>query len=239
MIPVLLYRDGMLVKGRGFDSWRTIGAALPAVRLYEMRQVDELVFLDIGATPNGKGPDFAQVEVLAEQCFMPLAVGGGVRAVEDIRRLLAVGADKVVVNTHAEPAFVSEAAAKFGSQCIAVSIDARGAEVASRCGTVATGRAPVAWAKALAEAGAGEILLGSVERDGAMGGYDLGLLQAVSAAVDVPVVPVSGAGSYAHMVEAIEAGAHGVGAGAMFCFTDQTPKGAAEYLKARGVEVRL
>ena len=125
VIPVLLYRDGGLVKGRQFDSWRRIGSPMPAVRVHEARQVDELIFLDIGATPNGTPPDFALVEQMANECFMPLTVGGGVRTLDHIRTLLAIGADKVAINTAVmeDPDLIERAALKFGSQCITISID--------------------------------------------------------------------------------------------------------------------
>ncbi|PWC54974.1 imidazole glycerol phosphate synthase cyclase subunit [Azospirillum sp. TSO22-1] len=246
IIPTLLYRENGLVKGRGFDSSRRVGGALQAIKVYNLREVDELVFLDIAATAEGRGPDLALIDELADYCFMPMTVGGGVRGLEDFRALLAVGADKVAVNTAilADPALVEHAAAAFGSQCVVVSIDVRGStpdtwEVHGRNGGQPTGRHPVAWAQQVAGLGAGEILLTSVERDGTMEGYDLALVEAVSAAVGIPVIASGGAGSYADMAAAAKRGAAAVAAAAMFHFTQQTPREAKLHLDAEGIPVRL
>jgi imidazole glycerol-phosphate synthase subunit HisF len=246
-MPTLLFKEVGLVKGVGFDSWRRVGPPMQAVKVYNLRQVDELVFLDIAATPNGALPDFAQVDELADQCFMPMTVGGGVRSVEDIRQLLAVGADKVAINTAAlaAPGLIAKGAAQFGSQCITVSIDAlRHAdgrlEVMACCGREPTGRDPVAWAREAERLGAGEILLGSVDRDGTMGGYDLPLIRAVTATVGIPVIASGGAGSYGHLAQAIvEGGADAVAAASIFHFTEMTPREAKQYLAAQGLPVRL
>lgn len=247
VMPTLLFKEVGLVKGVGYDSWRRVGTAMQTVKVYNMRQVDELVFLDISATPSGNRPDFHQIDELADECFMPMTVGGGIRSVEDMRELLWVGADKVAVNTAAieDPALISQGAEQFGSQCITVSIDAKrhpdgACEVVSHCGKVATGLDPVAWACEAERRGAGEILLGSVDRDGTMSGYDLDLVRAVSRAVGVPVIASGGAGAYEHLAEAIEAGgADAVAAASIFHFTEMTPKGAKQFLGGRGLPVRL
>lgn len=246
IIPTLLYRENGLVKGRGFDSSRRVGGALQAIKVYNLREVDELVFLDIAATAEGRGPDLPLIDELADYCFMPMTVGGGVRGLEDFRALLSVGADKVAVNTAvlADPTLVERAAAAFGSQCVVVSIDVRGSgpadwQVYGRNGGEATGRDPVAWAKQVADLGAGEILLTSVERDGTMEGYDLDLVAAVSAAVGIPVIASGGAGSYADMAAAAQRGASAVAAAAMFHFTQHTPREAKLHLAAEGIPVRL
>jgi cyclase len=245
-MPTLLFKGVGLVKGVGFDSWRRVGAALQSIRVYNLREVDELVFLDIGATPNGARPDFREIDELADNCFMPMTAGGGVRTVEDIRALLAVGADKVAINTGAieTPELVRDGAREFGAQCILVSIDVRTdasgrREVVSRCGQALTGRDPVAWAKEVAALGAGEILLTSVERDGSMTGYDVDLVRDVAAAVEIPVIASGGCGTYQHMADVLSGSrAAAVAAAAMFHFTEQTPREAKAYLAERGFAVR-
>jgi cyclase len=247
IMPTLLFKDVGLVKGVGFDSWRRVGAALQAVRVYNLREVDELVFMDIAATPEGRTPDFRLVDELADSCFMPLTVGGGVRSVDDIHALLAVGADKVSINTAAveTPELIRKAAERFGAQCIVVSIDVRRRgdstpEVVTHCGTHSTGLDPVEWAKRAEALGAGEILLTSVERDGTMQGYDVPLIRDVSAAVSIPVVASGGAGAYEHMAQVLrETEAAAVAAASMFHFTEQTPREAKLYLKDQGFAVRL
>lgn len=247
IIPSLLWNGSALVKGASFDSWRVVGSAIQAVRVFNMRDVDELVLLDIRATREGHAPDIAMVDELADDCCVPLAVGGGVRTIEDVRALLRAGADKVIVNSIAieNPAIVSEIARSFGTQCVVVSIDVRRhadgrSEVYSRAGTVPTGKDPVAHAREMEAAGAGEILFASIERDGTMQGYDVPLLRTVSEAVRIPVIASGGAGTYAHMAEALGDGkASAVAAGAMFQFTEQTPLGAKEYLAKQGFPMRL
>jgi cyclase len=246
IMPTLLFKEVGLVKGIGFDSWRRVGTAMQAVKVYNMRQVDELVFLDIAATPSGARPDFQQIDELADECFMPLTVGGGVRTVEDIRELLWVGADKVAINTAAvaDPGLISDGADMFGSQCITLSIDFRRApdgtaEVVTHCGKQPSGRDPVEWAREAESRGAGEILLGSVERDGTMGGYDIEMIRAVSDAVGIPVIASGGAGSYEHLADAIkEGGADAVAAASIFHFTEMTPREAKRHLGERGIPVR-
>ena len=246
IMPSLLFKDLGLVKGVGFDSWRRVGSAMQAVKVYNMRQVDELVFLDISATGEGRQPYFDAVDELADECFMPLAVGGGVRTVDDVRRLLQVGADKVVVNTAAveNPELVRRIAQRFGSQCVVVSIDYRGvnggAEVYTHAGARATGRRPVEWAREVEALGAGEILLTSIERDGAMCGYDVETARAVSGAVAIPVIASGGASRYEDMRRVIvEAGVPAVAAASIFHVTEQTPLEARQYLRGHGIPVRL
>lgn len=246
IMPTILFKDVGLVKGVGFDSWRRVGTAMQTVKVYNMRQVDELVFLDIAATAAGGRPDFAQIDELADECFMPMTVGGGVRSVEDIRELLWVGADKVSINTAAveDPALIERAAENFGSQCITLSIDVQRAadgtaDVVTHCGKQPTGRDPVAWAREVEKRGAGEILLGSVERDGTMSGYDIEMIRAISDTVGIPVIASGGAGSYDHMAEAIEqGGADAVAAASIFHFTELTPREAKRHLGKRGLPVR-
>ena len=213
-----------------------------------MRGVDELCILDISATKEGRGPDLDMVRELSESCYIPITVGGGIRCLDDIDALLRAGADKVCIGSAAHPmgGLVSESANRFGSQAIVVSIDVRNERIWSNCGATLCGYLthgdllPAPWfAKRCQDEGAGEILLQSIERDGMMQGYDLDLIRSVSSAVSIPVIASGGCGTYAHMLEAFKAGADACAAGAMFAFTDQTPKGAAKYLKANELEVRL
>jgi cyclase len=199
------------------------------------------VLLDIGATPEGRGPDLGLVEELADGCFMPLSVGGGIRSVQDVRDLLKAGADKVVVGTQAvlEPTFIAQVAHKVGRQALVVAIDYRDRLVHTHCGKTATCYHPIWWALRVAARGAGEILLTDMDREGAMQGYDLRTIAEVAAAVQIPVIAHGGAGCYEHMREAIEAGASAVAAGSLFQFEDATPKGAAQYLAWKGIEARL
>lgn len=247
VMPTLLYRDVELVKGVAFDSWRRIGAAMQAIKVYNMREVDELVFLDITATCSGRGPDFELIDDLADECFMPLTVGGGVRVIDDVRRLLKVGADKVALNTAAftDPDLVREIATRFGSQCVVVSIDARRHpngryELYTHSATVATGCDPVAFAERVEALGAGEILLTSIDRDGTMTGYDVELTRRVSETVSIPVIASGGAGSYEHMARVLSEGkASAVAAASIFHFTHLTPLEAKRYLREKGFHVRL
>jgi cyclase len=246
-MPTLLFRDIGLVKGVGFDSWRRTGSALQAIKVYNMREVDELVFLDIRATLEGRPPDFAQVDELADECFMPMTVGGGVSNSDHVGGLLAVGADKVAINTAAllRPQLIQSGALRYGSQCIVVSIDVLRhpdgrTEVMGHCGKTPTGRDPVEWAKEAEAMGAGEILLTSVDRDGTFSGYDVELTRQVVDAVKIPVIASGGCGSYRHMAEVLLDGrAAAVAAASIFHFTEQTPKEAKQYLKGQGFNVRL
>jgi cyclase len=239
---VLLCRGRQLVKGQRFDSWRSVGVAMQAARIHAMRGVDELCILDIGATPEGRGPDFDLVRELSENCFIPLTVGGGVRTVDDVDRLLRAGADKVCMETAAfigaSPWLITNCSQRFGNQAIVVSITHRGGNHSIRCGQINTPTPAVQAANSAAFLGAGEIMLNSIDRDGTMTGYDIDMIRAVSAAVDVPVIACGGCSGYADMLAAVRAGASGVAAGALFQFTDCTPAGAAEYLAQHGVETR-
>ncbi len=245
-MPTLLHKDIGLVKGVSFDSSRRVGTAMQAVKVYNMREVDELVFLDITATNDGRQPDYELIDDIADECFMPLTVGGGVRSIDDVGRLLMVGADKVSINTAVNevPKLVAESAAHYGSQCIVVSIDVRreadgSYQVYTHSGTVATGRDPVNVARDAQAAGAGEVLLTSIDRDGTMDGYDINLVRLVSGAVSIPVIASGGAGNYLHLADALgEGGASAVAAASVFHFTEQTPAGAKVFLAECGYPVR-
>ena len=244
MIPTLLWKDVGLVKGVRFDSWRRVGPVLPAIKVYNARDVDELILLDITASLDGRGPDTQSVTDFAAACSVPFTVGGGIRNADQISDLLRSGADKIAVNTalYEAPEVIDEAARRYGSQCVVASIDATGTggryTCVSRAGTVDTGRAPIEVAREAVDRGAGEILITSVDRDGTMTGYDIELLQQLST-LPVPVIASGGAGSYADMVEAVRAGgASAVAAASMFHFTEQTPAGAKAALHEAGVPVR-
>ena len=247
LMPTLLYKDLGLVKGQQFDSSRRVGSPMQALKVYNMREVDELVFLDITATLQGRSPDFELIDDLADECFMPLAVGGGIRTVDEVHRLLQVGADKVVIGSAAVGGadLLRAVARRFGSQCLVVSIDARHAgdgqyEVFTHAGTRGTGIDPLLLARQAEEMGAGEILLTSIDRDGTMAGYDIALTRRVADAVSIPVIASGGAGTYEHLTEAlVERGASALAASAMFHFTQNTPREAKEYLREAGIPVRL
>ncbi len=247
VMPTLLFKNFGLVKGVRFDSWRPIGSVMQAIKVYNMREVDELVFLDISATSEGRPPDFETVDEIADECFIPLTVGGGVRRIDDVGRLLQVGADKVAINTAAiqTPDLIRLVADKYGSQCVVASIDAKKLpngqyEVCTHSGTQATGKDPVTIAREVEALGAGEILLTSIDRDGTMTGYDVKLIRDVSDAVSVPVIASGGAGNYEHMASAIIQGkASAVAAASIFHFTQQTPLEAKRFLRDRGINVRL
>jgi cyclase len=245
VIPTLLWKQFGLVKGVGFDSWRRVGPVLPAIKVYNKREVDELVLMDIIAHQSEEDLDFESIDEFGQDCFVPLTVGGGITNIQQVQRLLRAGADKVAINTAAymRPELVSEIARRHGSQCVVASIDARASGEGWLCfshaGKKATGREAAAWARELEDRGAGEILITSIERDGTMQGYDLPLVEAVVNAVKIPVIASGGAGSYQHMVDAvIQAGSSAVAAASMFHFTEQTPAGAKLALSASGVAVR-
>ena len=211
------------------------------IRVCERREIDELIILDIAATPNNRSPRFDEVRALCENLFMPVTVGGGIRNLNDIQRLLANGADKVSINSAAfqNSRLIADAATKFGSQAVVISIDATSSgQVQTHCGSKDAGFTAVEWALDAERMGAGEILLTDIERDGTMEGYNLDLIRSVSEAVSIPVIACGGCGSYEHMEQAFNAGAHAVAVGAMFQFTDNTPRGAARYLNEHGIPAR-
>jgi len=246
VIPTLLWKQFGLVKGVGFDSWRRVGPVLPAVKVYNQREVDELILVDIVAHLSSDDPDFESINEFGQDCFVPLTVGGGVSRIDQVQRLLRAGADKVCVNTfiYERPLLVSEIANRHGVQCVVASIDVRsdpdmGWQCFSRAGKQATGREVCAWARELEDRGAGEILITSIDRDGTLQGYDLALIETVVNAVKIPVIASGGAGTYQHMVEAVKyAGASAVAAASMFHFTEQTPAGAKLALAQANIPVR-
>lgn len=246
IIPTLLYRDYGLVKGVAFDSWRHVGSLMQSIKVYNMRNVDELIIVDIKATNDGRTPDYAWVDDFADDCFMPLTVGGGVNSPDQVGRLLDVGADKVAINTAAfeTPDLIEKVANKYGAQCAVVSIDFKRyqdgrLEVVTHSGKNPRNIDLVEFAQIAENQGAGEILLTSVDLDGTMRGYDLKAVKTVSDAVTIPVIASGGAGNYDHMFDAIEkGGATAVAAASIFHFTEQTPAEARAYLRKAGIPVR-
>ena len=246
VIPTLLWKGFGLVKGEAFDSWRRVGSVLPAIKVYNRRDVDELVLLDISATPEGNEPGAISIKDFALECNVPLTVGGGIRTIGQINSLLTAGADKVAISSAAyeTPELIVEASRRFGVQCIVSSIDVKRHEDGhlscySYCGEKDTGQDPVEWAIRCAEMGAGEILLTSVDRDGMMNGYDIELIKSVTTAVKIPVIASGGAGSYEHLIAAIQAGgASAAACASMLHFTEKTPAKARDAMKAAGIPVR-
>jgi imidazole glycerol-phosphate synthase subunit HisF len=246
VIPTLLWKQFGLVKGVGFDSWRRVGPVLPAIRVYNQREVDELVLVDILGPGRDGEPDFESIEEFGRDCFVPLTVGGGLTSLPQVQKLLHAGADKVSINTaaYANPGLIEEVAARHGSQCVVCSVDVRrdddgGWACFSHSGKVPTGREVREWVRELESRGAGEILITSIDLDGTMKGYDLELIEAVVSAVGIPVIASGGAGNYQHMVDAVlKAGASAVAAASIFHFTERTPAGAKDAMAAAGIPVR-
>jgi cyclase len=244
LIPCLDVAEGRVVKGVHFESLRDAGDPVEQAARYDAEGADELVFLDITASHERRDTTAAMVGRVAEAIYIPFTVGGGIRSVEDAGRLLRAGADKVAVNTAAvrDPQLIRRLADSFGSQCVVVAVDAK--RVDGRFTVMVTGgrdpteREAIDWVREAADLGAGEILLTSMDRDGTQVGYDLPLTSAASAAVRIPVIASGGAGTLAHLAEALEAGAHGVLAASMFHFRGTTLGEARAYLRELGYPVR-
>ena len=248
VIPTMLLKDVGLVKGESFNSWRRVGTAMPAVKVYNTRQVDELMLMDITATEDQREPDYELVEELAQETFVPFTVGGGITNIEQIRRLLKAGADKVSINSAAyeNPQLIREAAERFGRQCIVVSIDARKEADGSYrcyryCGKLRTVYSPGEWAAQMEKMGAGEILITSIERDGTLQGYDLELIREVTTAVHkIPVIASGGAGTMEHFYDTLTLGkADAALAASLFHFKELEIKEVKEYLRSKVVSVRI
>jgi cyclase len=246
IIPCLDVTDGRVVKGVNFVELRDAGDPVEIARRYDEQGADELTFLDITASSDNRGLIFHIIEEVASQVFIPLTVGGGVRAVEDVRNLLNAGADKVSINTAAvvNPQLVADAAGRFGSQCIVVAIDAKRVgdhwEVFTHGGRKPTGFDAVEWAQRMTALGAGEILLTSMDRDGTKSGFDLELTRAISDAVAVPVIASGGVGNLDHLVDGVQKGAaDAVLAASIFHYGEYSVRQAKLYMADHGIEVRL
>jgi cyclase len=247
VIPTLLHKGLGLVKGESFNSWRRVGSAMQAVKVYNLRNVDELIFLDITATIENRMLDIETVDEIADECFVPLTVGGGLSSVEHVREAFRAGADKVSLGSAAvkNPKLITDVASNFGVQAVVVSIDVRTVDngrkfVAIHSGNDITEMDPVFWAQECEKLGAGEILLTSVERDGTMTGYDLELLKAVTNAVSIPVICSGGAGKLSDFSDAIlDGGASAVAAASLFHFTELTPMEVKLHMATRHIPVRL
>lgn len=250
IIPCLDVTAGRVVKGVNFVELRDAGDPVEIAKRYDDQGADELTFLDITASSDGRDTIVHVVEQVATQVFIPLTVGGGVRTIADVRRLLNAGADKVSINTAAvdRPEFVAEAAGRFGSQCIVVAVDARRVqgsgtpawEVYTHGGRRATGLDAIEWGRRMQVAGAGEILLTSMDRDGTRQGFDLELTRAFSDALDVPIIASGGVGSLEHLADGVQQGrADAVLAASIFHYGEHTVGEAKRYMASRGIEVRL
>jgi len=251
IIPCLDVENGRVVKGVQFVDIRDAGDPVEIARRYDQEGADEITFLDITASHEGRDTTLHTVERMASEVFIPLTVGGGVRKLEDIRALLQAGADKVGINSAAvsNPEFVRQAAEKFGSQCIVVAIDAKQVdapkgeqrwEIFTHGGRKPTGLDAVAWAVQMASYGAGEILLTSMDRDGTKNGFDLGLTRAVSEAVNIPVIASGGVGELQHLADGVlEGGADAVLAASIFHFSEYSIAEAKSFMAEQGIEVRV
>jgi cyclase len=251
IIPCLDVENGRVVKGVNFVDIRDAGDPVEVAIRYNEQGADEITFLDITASHEGRDTTVHTVEQIAENVFIPLTVGGGIRSVEDIRTMLNAGADKVSINTAAihNPELVREAAERFGSQCIVVAIDAKRVddvdgkprwEIFTHGGRKPTGIDAVAWAVKMAQLGAGEILLTSMDRDGTKNGFELGVTRAITDAVEIPVIASGGVGNLDHLVDGIiEGGADAVLAASIFHFGEYSVPEAKAYMAERGIEVRL
>jgi cyclase len=246
IIPCLDVNDGRVVKGINFVELKDAGDPVEIARSYNDQGADELTFLDITASSDNRGLLFDIIEKVANQIFIPLTVGGGVRNCDDIRNLLNVGADKVGINTSAilNPDFVSESSSRFGSQAIVVAIDAKKIddhyEVFTHGGRNATGINAIEWAKKMADFGAGELLITSMDRDGTKKGFDNNLMKSISDAVDIPIIASGGAGSLRHLVDGIKEGeADAVLAASIFHYGEYSIKEAKKYMYEHGIEMRL
>lgn len=246
IIPCLDVKDGRVVKGINFLELRDAGDPVEQAKTYEKQGADELTFLDITATSDNRGIIYDIISAVAGECFMPLTVGGGVRTLDDIRKLLLAGADKVSINSAAvaNPEFVREAAQKFGNQCIVAAIDTKWntsgeAEIFTHGGRKSTGISTLEHARKMAEYGAGEILLTSMDRDGTKSGFDLKITKQICDLVSIPVIASGGVGKPEHFVEGAKAGATGLLAASIFHFGECTIGEVKQHLRESGIEVRI
>jgi imidazole glycerol-phosphate synthase subunit HisF len=245
VIPVLLLRDGRMVKGVKFDDYRDTGNPSTAVRIYSAQDADELVFLDIQGSLNSRMALVDVVREAAKECHMPLAAGGGLQSVDEVRELMLAGADKVVITTAGvtRPELITQTAERFGAQAVVAGVDYRrgrdGPRVWIHCGKESTELDPVTHARALVDRGAGEVLLNSIDRDGTMQGYDLEMADRVAHAVAVPVIVSGGAGNFSHLADLMrQTAASAAACASLFHFGDNNPIRARSYLRNNGIAMR-
>lgn len=247
LIACLLLRDGLIVQSFGFNRYLPIGRPRFSIEFVNKWDVDEILLLDISASPEGRGPNTEVLETLSRFCYVPLTVGGGICNVDNVRSVVRAGADKVSVNAHAivRPKLISEIADVFGSQCVVVAMDCRRGtdgsyQVYTHSGSRATGLAPELWARRCAELGAGEIFLNSIDRDGSRQGYDVDLIQRVSASVDIPVIACGGVGAFGDFAPGIlQGGASAVAAANIFHHIEHSTIIAKAHMLKSGIDVRL
>lgn len=245
LIPVLLLRNGRMVKGKRFSDFRDVGDPISAARIYNAQNADELIFLDIDASHEGRQTLLGVIEKTSRECFMPLTVGGGIRTTDDVKTLLRAGADKVVITSAAleDTRLLQDAASQFGSQCIIMGVDVRrdasgGYSAFSRSGRQAHDIQVAAHIERAAALGAGEVFVNSIDEDGMMNGYDLSLVTLARAHTDLPLIVCGGAGNFQHLAEALDAKADAVACASIFHFGDNNPIRARSYLKNRGFPVK-
>ncbi len=246
IIPCLDVKDGRVVKGVNFENLIDAGDPISQAKFYYEEGADELCFLDITASNENRSAIFETVKKVAEVCFIPLTVGGGIRAMEDFQQLLLSGADKVSVNSAAikNPALISEASNKFGAQCVIVAIDAKknaqgNYEIFTHGGRNSTGIDAIAWAKKAMELGAGELLVTSMDKDGTKSGYDLELIQKITSQVSIPVIASGGVGNLQHLADGLKAGANAALAASIFHFKEYSVRQAKEFLVSQKIPVRI
>jgi len=247
VIPLLLLKDGLLKKPVKFENPRTVANPISIVRVFEARQVDELILLDIGSAAQQRNVNPDIVRMITEELTVPFSCGGGVKSIDQMSELISAGAEKIVFNTAAveSPDLIEKAAARYGRQCIVISIDAKKLEndtyeVRIRNGSENTGLEPVCWAQEVEKCGAGEILINAIDRDGTMTGYDLNLIRRISDAVEIPVIAAGGAGKPEDFPPAVlEGHASAVTAGSIYHYTKTTPDMVKETMQAEGIPVRL
>lgn len=247
ILPTVLFNDFSIVKGENFESWRIVGNLVQIVKIYSLREVDELIFFDISASKKNKKIDFRLVDEFADHCFMPLTVGGGISSIEDIEKLLKVGADRVAINTQAflNPDLIKSSVSKFGSQCIIVGIDYKKNdkgknEVYIKSGSISTKVDLFDYLEKIKLLNPGEIILTSINHDGTMKGYDIETFIKAKEILNIPIIASGGCGNYQHMADLLEkCSISALSAASMYHFTEQTPLGAKKFLKKKGFKVRL
>ena len=246
IIPCLDVKDGRVVKGINFENLADAGDPISQAQFYYQAGADELCFLDINASKENRSTMFEMVKKVAEKCFIPFTVGGGVNKIEDFSTLLKCGADKVSINSSASenPQLIQDASRKFGAQCVVVAIDVKknsagNYEVFTRGGSMATGLDAVNWAIEAQKLGAGEILLTSMDRDGTKSGYDLDLIKKISSIINIPLIASGGVGTLEHLASGLKSGASAVLAASIFHFKTHSVQEAKQYLKSQNLEVRI